>query len=183
MSLSNENIFPQRPTPPNDSHIKAGIEACLVVQSRALSQGKRPFAAVLVAPDNTTVLLTHQSVDHVNHAESSLARLAANHYTQDYLWKCTLYSTWEPCAMCVGTIYWANIGRLVFAAAETELIKLTGQGNEENYTMNWPCREILKGGQKDIEVWGPLKFLDTVVKEESDRYWKKVREGNANAEK
>ena len=55
---------------------------------------KRPFAAVLVGPDHETVLLTHQSVDHVNHAEASLARMGACHYTQEYLWTCTLYSTW-----------------------------------------------------------------------------------------
>lgn len=34
--------------------------------------GKRPFAAVLLGPDNETVLLSHQSVDQVNHAEVSL---------------------------------------------------------------------------------------------------------------
>ena len=85
--------------------------------------------------------------------------------------------------MCAGTIYWANIGRLIYAAAESELAKLTGQGNEENFTMSLPCREILKGGQKDIEIWGPLETLQKVVFEESDIYWKKVREGNANAEK
>ena len=85
--------------------------------------------------------------------------------------------------MCTSTLYWANIGRLVYAAAETQLVELTGQGNEENYTMSWPCRVILRGGQKDIEVWGPLESLDKVVMKESDIYWKKVREGNDIAKK
>jgi hypothetical protein len=48
------------------------------------------------------VLLMHQSVDQVNHAESSLARLAYCHYSKEFLWRCTLVSTWEPCAMCSG---------------------------------------------------------------------------------
>jgi tRNA(Arg) A34 adenosine deaminase TadA len=40
----------------------------------------------------------------VNHAESSLARLAYCHYSKEYLWRCTLVSTWEPCAMCSGEL-------------------------------------------------------------------------------
>jgi hypothetical protein len=34
--------------------------------------------------------------------QSSLARLAYSHYSKEYLWQCTLVSTWEPCAMCSG---------------------------------------------------------------------------------
>lgn len=54
----------------------------LALQTSARAQhGKRPFAGILVGPDHTTVLLLHQSVSHVDHAESSLARLAASHYS------------------------------------------------------------------------------------------------------
>lgn len=174
---STNNIFPERPPQPTDQQLTSGIEACLAVQRRAQSMGKRPFAGALIGPDNETVLLTHCSVDHVNHAESSLARLAALHYTQEYLWRCTLYSTWEPCAMCTSTVYWANIGRVVYAASEQQLAELTGQGNEENMTMALPCREVLKGSQKDVQIIGPLQGLDAVVVKESDEYWKPLREG------
>lgn len=76
----------------------------LALQAAARSEhAKRPFAAILVGPDHETVLLRHQSVSHVEHAESSLARLASVHYSQRYLWTCTMYSTWEPCAMCAAT--------------------------------------------------------------------------------
>jgi tRNA(Arg) A34 adenosine deaminase TadA len=142
--------------------------------------GKRPFAAVLVGPDNDTVLLTHQSVDHVNHAEASLARLAACQYTQEYLWTCTLFSTWEPCAMCTSTCYWANIGRIVYAASETQLAELTGQGNEQNMTMTLPCRKVIEGSQKDIKIIGPLEGLDQVVVRESDEYWRPIREAKGS---
>src|ERR1700761_8504755 len=128
-----------------------------------MTMGKRPFTAALIGPDTEPVLLPHQSVDHVNHAESSLARLASCHYTQPYLWTCTLYSTWEPCAMCTSTIYWSNIGRIVYAASETQLSKLTGDGNEENMTMAMPCRKVLEGSQKDIEIIGPLQELGSLV--------------------
>lgn len=93
------HLFPAR-VPPTKAQIDAGIEKVLEVQRRAVTFGKRPFAAVLLGPDNETVLLMHQSIDQVNHAESSLARLAYSHYSKEFLWTCTLVSTWEPCAMC-----------------------------------------------------------------------------------
>lgn len=95
------HLFPER-TPITPSQIEAGILKCLEIQRRAVTFAKRPFAACLLGPDNETILLMHQSVDQVNHAESSLARLAYCHYSKEYLWRCTLVSTWEPCAMCSG---------------------------------------------------------------------------------
>ncbi len=62
------HLFPDR-TPISKSQIEGGINRCLGVQRRAVTFGKRPFAACLLGPDNETVLLTHQSVDQVNHAE------------------------------------------------------------------------------------------------------------------
>ncbi|KAI1487516.1 cytidine deaminase-like protein [Biscogniauxia mediterranea] len=168
-------LFPRR-TPMTPSQIGAGIHAALEVQRRAVSLGKRPFAAVLVGPDNETVLLTHQSVDQVNHAESSLARLAYSHYPKEFLWRCTLFSTWEPCGMCTATIYWAHIGRIVFAGSNDQLFELTGPGNKENFTMDWHARDILKRcSQKDIEVFGPLEAEGRMVVEESDKYWSRTR--------
>ena len=104
MSTQANDLFPER-KPITPAQITAGVHAALTVQRRAVTMGKRPFAAVLLGPDNETVVLTHQSIDQVNHAESSLARLAYTHYTKPYLWQCTLVSTWEPCAMCTSTLY------------------------------------------------------------------------------
>lgn len=192
------SLFPER-KPLTPAQIAAGVQAALTVQRRAVTFGKRPFAAALVGPDNETVLLTHQSVDQVNHAESSLARLAYKHYTKEYLWQCTLFSTWEPCGMCTTTIYvrfklvlaliyvvrmallmsknqWAHIGRIVFAGSNDQLYELTGPGNKENFTMDWHTRDILKGcQQKNIEVIGPLEEESRIVVEESDKYWSKTR--------
>lgn len=172
------NLFQPRRPIPSTAQIDNAMKNCMTVQERATSMGKRPFVAILVGPDNETILLSHQSIDHVNHAESSLARLASAHYPQPYLWQCTLYSTWEPCAMCVSTCYWANIGCIVYAASEARLAQLTGQGNEENMTMAMPCRKVLEGSQKDVDIIGPLQSWEQEVVRQSDQYWKPIREAS-----
>lgn len=123
---------------------------------RAASIGHHPFGAVLVAPDGETVLATQCNVSAVEHAESTLARHAAENYSSDYLSECTLYTAIEPCAMCAGTIYWANIGCVVYGMEERWLLSMT-IGNDENPTLDVPCRDIFSRGQKKIKVIGPMQ--------------------------
>ena len=73
--------------------------------------------------------------------------------------------------MCTGTIYWSNIGRVVYAARESRLKDLTGPNNQENMTLALPCRTVLEAGQKDIEVIGPVDEWEDQVVEESKKWW------------
>ncbi|MCJ1472365.1 hypothetical protein MMC13_001012 [Lambiella insularis] len=174
--MSHQPLFPPH-TPLTSTDIAMALSILLTHQETAVTiHAKRPFAALLLGPDCHTVLLTHLSIDHVNHAESCLARLAATHYSQSYLWTCTLVSTWEPCAMCAGTIYWANIGRVVYGAGEDRLREITGEGNEENFTMRMGCREVFASGQKEVQVIGPVEDWEERVVASSDVYWKPVRD-------
>lgn len=125
------------------------------VARRAMAMGRHPFGALLVAPDGETVLAEQGNIDTVNHAESTLARHAAANYPGAYLAQCTLVTTFEPCAMCAGTVYWAGIGRVVYGAEETALLALTGD-HPENPTLSLPCREVFARGQRAVAVVGPV---------------------------
>ena len=125
------------------------------VARRAMAMGRHPFGAVLIAPDGETVLAEQGNIDTVNHAESTLARSAAANYPGAYLAQCTLVTTFEPCAMCAGTVYWAGIGRVVYGAEETALLALTGD-HPENPTLSLPCRDVFARGQRPVEVVGPV---------------------------
>ena len=125
------------------------------VARRAMAMGRHPFGAVLVAPDGDTVLAEQGNIDTVNHAESTLARSAAANYPGAYLAQCTLVTTFEPCAMCAGTVYWAGIGRVVYGAEETALLALTGD-HPENPTLSLPCRDVFARGQRAVDVVGPV---------------------------
>lgn len=141
------------------------------IAKRAMQFGKHPFGALLLAPDNETVLLEQGNVDHVNHAESLLARLAYMNFNQEYLWKCTLITSVEPCCMCTGTIYWANIGRVIFGISERELFAITGD-HKENPTLDVSCKYIVEHGQKAIEVMGPIAAVREEISEVHRKFWK-----------
>lgn len=148
------------------SHLRYANRVAL--QARAV--GRHPFGAILVTPDQETVLLEQGNLDSVNHAEAVLARTAYTQFHPDYLWHCTLYTTVEPCAMCAGTQYWANIGRLVYGISEARLLAMTGN-HPENPTLNLPCRVVFNHGQKPIRVWGPFAEVEAEIVAVHREFW------------
>ena len=78
-----------------------------------------PFGAVIVknneivATGTNIVTSTH---DPSAHAEISAIRNACKKLNTFHLEDCVMYSSCEPCPMCLGAIYWAHLDRLVFAA-------------------------------------------------------------------
>jgi tRNA(Arg) A34 adenosine deaminase TadA len=148
-------------------HLRSANE----VARRACGLGRHPFGAILVAPDGETVLAEQGNVDTVNHAESVLARTAATNFTPEYLWQCTLVTTVEPCAMCAGTQYWANIGTLVYGMTEARLLQLTGN-HGENPTMDLPCRQVFARGQKAVDIIGPVPEVEVEIAALHVDFWK-----------
>lgn len=162
---------PDSRSTPDRSAIIANLLRANEVAQRALTLGRHPFGAVLVGPDHKTVLMEQVNAGTVNHAEATLARTASMNYTPEFLWQCTLYSTAEPCAMCAATIYWANIGRVVYGIEEAQLLALTGN-NDENPTMSVPCRYIYEHSQKDVDVIGPVAEVTEPVVALHKNFWK-----------
>ncbi|MGA9091402.1 MAG: nucleoside deaminase, partial [Bradyrhizobium sp.] len=129
------------------------------VARRAITHGNHPFGAILV-DENRNVLIEVENGympahDGTAHAERLLATQACRTLGADVLRNATLYSSAEPCAMCAGAIYWAGIGRVVYGLSEHRLRAVTGN-HPENPTLDLPCREIFKNGQRATEVVGPL---------------------------
>ena len=157
-------------TAPTQAQILKHLRRCNEVAERATRLGHHPFGAVLVAPDHETVLLEQCNIDTVNHAESTLARVAATNYEPEYLWQCTLYTSVEPCCMCAGTAYWANIGRVVFGLTEAMLLQATGS-HDENPTMSVPARYVFDHCQKPVELIGPVPEIAREVLAVQQAFW------------
>ncbi len=111
--------------------------------------------------------------DCTGHAETTLVRKASKKYSKSFLWDCTLYSTFEPCAMCCGAIYWGgNIGRVVYGTTEKKLLELTGDDEQNPPTFDLPCRDVFAKGQKDIKVEGPFPEFEEESVQPHIGYWK-----------
>ncbi len=87
-------------------------------------QGDFPFGAVIVR-DGAIVArgrnLGRTNADPTAHGEMVAIRHCLAEHGPAALRGSTLYTSGEPCAMCMGAILWSHVGRLVFAASVTQL--------------------------------------------------------------
>ena len=151
-------------------YLKKAIE----VSKKSREHGNTPFGALLVDKDGN-ILMEQENIEITEkictgHAEATLAARASQTYSKDFLWQCTLYTTAEPCAMCAGAIYWANIGRVVYGMTERRLLELTGS-HEQNPTFDLPCRQVFARGQKDITVIEPVPEVEEEAAAVHQGYW------------
>jgi guanine deaminase len=78
-----------------------------------------PFGAVVVDADGNVIGASCNRVlgtnDPTAHAEIEAIRQAASARGDFSLKGCTIYTTCEPCPMCLAAIHWARIDKVVFA--------------------------------------------------------------------
>lgn len=89
----------------------------------AFENGEVPVGAVIVVNDRIIGRahnLTERLKDVTAHAEMQAITAASNFMGGKYLRDCTLYVTLEPCQMCAGGLYWSQISRIVYGAADLE---------------------------------------------------------------
>ncbi len=97
------------------------MRQALAEARRALAAGEIPIGAVVVLAGKIIgrgYNQTEQLRDVTAHAEMLALTAAANYLGNKYLADCTLYVTIEPCVMCAGASAWAQLGAVVFGAAE-----------------------------------------------------------------
>lgn len=106
---------------------------------RNLKFGRKPFGALVV--QNGQVIsqrpnLTDELQDPTAHAEIAVIKEASNVLGRKYLDDCTLYTTCEPCIMCLGAVLWAKIPNIVIGLARH---KVRDQLKEKIYedSKNW----------------------------------------------
>ncbi len=76
-----------------------------------------PFGAVVVKDGQLVAKSANKvttSTDPTAHAEVSAIRLAAKKLKTFDLSDCVIYTSCEPCPMCLGAIYWAKISKIYY---------------------------------------------------------------------
>ena len=82
-----------------------------------------PFAAVVVKDGRIIAEGTNQVTsnnDPTAHAEIVAIRKACEALGDFQLHDCEIYTTCEPCPMCLGAIYWARPARVFFASTASD---------------------------------------------------------------
>jgi guanine deaminase len=93
------------------------------IAADGIKKGGGPFGAVItkdgeiISESFNKVVLT---CDPTAHAEVIAIREASNVLKSHDLNGCTLYSSCEPCPMCLGAIYWAGIKKVVYSCDRNE---------------------------------------------------------------
>ena len=106
--------------PFNDTYF---MKKALQEAQNAFDKGEVPVGAIIVHKDKIIARahnLTETLNDVTAHAEMQAFTAAANFLGGKYLKDCVLYVTLEPCQMCAGASYWAQLDKIVYGASEPE---------------------------------------------------------------
>ena len=97
------------------------MQLALAQAKLAQDLGEVPVGAVVVAKNKVIARAYNQTeklTDVTAHAEVLALTAAANYLGAKYLNECRLYVTLEPCPMCAGALYWAQLGELYLGAKD-----------------------------------------------------------------
>ena len=96
---------------------KQFMREAIRLANESVERGGGPFGAVIVK-DGEIVAGSSNSVtidnDPTAHAEVNTIRKACLKLRTFDLSGCTIYTSCEPCPMCLGAIYWARIGKIFY---------------------------------------------------------------------
>jgi|SRR5579872_2393041 len=156
-------------TTPDTTFIRESFK----LAQESVNHGNQPFGAVL-ADSEGNVLLTAENTevtdDFSGHAEFNLLMSdGRKEIPKDKLVTSTLYSSTEPCFMCMGFFIKSEIGNLVYGCSSESLKRITGRKSPV-----YPCREFIERVGKKINVRGPVLEEEAAVLHES--YWPKKTE-------
>jgi guanine deaminase len=102
------------------------LNKALELAKRSIIEGGGPFGALvtkdanIISEASNKVVLFH---DPTAHAEVLAIREASSALNSHDLSGCVIYSSCEPCPMCLGAIYWSGIKKVVFASDRNEASK------------------------------------------------------------
>ncbi len=130
----------------------------------SVNNGTGPFGAVIVKNNKiisegfNTVTLSN---DPTSHAEIVAIRAACKELSNFSLEDCDLYTTCEPCPMCLSAIYWARINKIYYANTRSDAKKIDFSDamiyEELNKTINErkiPMHQMMREEAiKAFEMW------------------------------
>ena len=103
------------------------MKRAIELSIKSVNSGTGPFGALIVKDDKivsegfNTVTLTN---DPTSHAEIVAIRIACKSLNNFSLEGCDLYTTCEPCPMCLSAIYWTRLNKIYYANTRNDAKKI-----------------------------------------------------------
>lgn len=147
---------------PAEQSLKVGdglyLRQAIALSRTARERGNRPFGALIVAADGTVLgqgwNSNGETGDCTAHAEVQAIRDACQRHGREVMETATLYASGEPCVMCAGAIFWANVRRVVYGIDEQRLRVFRGERLDQR-DVELSCREVFKAAPFAVECIGP----------------------------
>ena len=147
-------------------------DSLITLAAREAKQGSKigdggPFGAVITDNKGNIISIKHNTFlkdnDPTAHAEVNAIREACKILNTHDLSDCTIYSSCEPCPMCLSAIIWSNIKKVYYSSTRTdaenigfrdeaiyEYLAGTNKIIEKERIKNKECEEVMKKYDKEI---------------------------------
>lgn len=106
---------------------KSYMREAIQMATANVGNGGGPFGAIIVKDGKVIgrgVNRVTAENDPTAHAEVSAIRDAARHEGNFDLTGATIYTSCEPCPMCLGAIYWAHIAKIFYGNTKTDAAEI-----------------------------------------------------------
>ena len=148
----------------NPAHMRRAIE---LATENALAGTGGPFAAVIVR-EGQVIAEAANSVTTTNdptaHGEVNAIRKACTALGTFSLAGCEIYSSCEPCPMCLAAIYWARLGAIYYGCGQQDAAKagfddafLYEEFRKSSQDRSIPSAQLLPG-----EAWEALATWQSI---------------------
>lgn len=146
----------------HERHMRLAIRAA----RHAAEIGGASIGAVVIDAEGALVSEGHSLVgpdcDPTSHAEMNAIRAATKKLGRFHLPECTLYSTLEPCSMCLGATAWAGLGEIVFGADGS--VTPEHYYDQVGYSAIRACRNIRRDGdRRQLLIQGGVLLNETAA--------------------
>tara|TARA_B110000438_G_C15174651_1_gene377502 strand:- start:8 stop:472 length:465 start_codon:yes stop_codon:yes gene_type:complete len=120
------------------------MQRAIELSIQSVIKGTGPFGAVIVR-DNKIISEGFNIVtlanDPTSHAEIVAIRSACKIFNNFSLENCILYTTCEPCPMCLSAIYWAHIDKVYYANTRSDAQKIDFSDSQIYEELNKTIKE------------------------------------------
>ena len=140
------------------------MQRAIELSIESINSGGGPFGSVIVKDEKIiSEGMNRVTVDNdpTSHGEIVAIRNACKKLNTFNLSNCSLYSSCEPCPMCMSAIYWSRIGKVYYANTRDDAKKINfddsliySEISKKNEDRKIPIKQMMRNeALKAFDIW------------------------------